>query len=126
MNPSFEKKWRAKVKAVRASAFWQYVSAPPTTRISPARSRPRSGEVAVDSTWSLCLEGDFAANGPAQAGFDDLRQFLRLRLGLRLQIRSGSPGSQPSVGPTLNVVQPARFAHTAAHASADLTLLWPA
>ncbi|MBD03401.1 MAG: hypothetical protein CME24_03525 [Gemmatimonadetes bacterium] len=101
MNPSFEKEWRAKVKAVRASAFWQYVSAPPTTRISPARSRPRSGEVAVDSTWSLCLEGDFAANGPAQAGFDDLRQFLRLRLGLRLRIRSGSPGSRPSVGPTL-------------------------
>ncbi len=103
MNPSFEREWRAKVKAVRSSNFWQHVSAPPSTAIRPARQTARRGEIAVDADWSLVLEGDVAADGPAHAGVEDLRHFLHKRLGLRLALHRTEDTGRQSEGPAIRL-----------------------
>ena len=92
MNPDFEREWRRKVRRVRASDFWQTVSTPPQARVQPARTRPRRGEVAIDATWTLQLQGDLHADGPAARGARDLCASLARRLGVRLPTRGGTEG----------------------------------
>lgn len=87
---SFAQEWTAKVKKVRASAFWKQVSGPSTARIAPAAATPRRDEVAVDETWSLVLEGEVRPEGPAQRGLADLRRFLNQQLGLKLKTQAGA------------------------------------
>ncbi|MBI2502537.1 MAG: hypothetical protein HYW07_04805 [Candidatus Latescibacteria bacterium] len=86
---SFEEEWAAKVKKVRGSNFWQQVSSPPSARIERAAQKPRRDEVAVDEGWSLMVQGEVRADGPAQRGLEDLRRFLRQQLGLRLKSQAG-------------------------------------
>ncbi|MDA0335847.1 MAG: hypothetical protein O2782_11825 [bacterium] len=104
MNPDFAREWRRKVRKVRGSAFWQTVSTPPQAPVEPARERPRRGEIALDNTWSLQLQGDIGSSGAAARGAQDLRDSLARRLGVRLR-RSGDgpcialrlhPGSMPA------------------------------
>jgi len=85
---SFEVEWKEKVARVRASRFWQEVSSPPSSRIAATGKRGR-GEVEVDASWSLTLEGDVARDGPATIGLEDLRAFLHKRLGLRVRRGTG-------------------------------------
>jgi hypothetical protein len=85
VSSDFEREWRRKVRRVRGSDFWHTVSCPPQARIEPARQRPRRGDVAIDSAWSLQLEGDVSTGGPATRGVEDLRHSLARRLGLRLR-----------------------------------------
>ena len=88
MNKTFEQEWSEKVEKVRQSRFWRQVSSPPTGRIERAGKKARRDEVAIDAQWSLELEGDFAADGPAHLGLEDLRRFLRSRFGLSLRRKS--------------------------------------
>ena len=86
---SFEEEWAAKVKKVRASAFWKQVSSPPASRIERAAQKPQRDEVAVDEEWGLVVQGEIRADGPAQRGLEDLRRFLRQQLGIRLKAQAG-------------------------------------
>ncbi|HIG17657.1 MAG TPA: hypothetical protein EYQ31_10435, partial [Candidatus Handelsmanbacteria bacterium] len=92
MNPEFEREWRRKVRRVRASDFWQTVSTPPQARVQPARTRPRRGEVAIDATWTLQLQGNLDADGPTARGVRDLCDSLSRRLGIRLRTRGSTAG----------------------------------
>ena len=83
-NRSFETEWADKVASVRASRFWREVSSPPSSRIAAPGKRAR-GEVEVDASWTLTLEGEVSTDGPAAIGLDDLRAFLSKRLGLRVR-----------------------------------------
>lgn len=89
---SFEREWSTKVGLVRASSFWHQVSNPPAGRIETSRSARRAGEVDVETGWSLSLEGDLTADGPASIGGEDLRRSLRERFGIRLSGGSNEPG----------------------------------
>ena len=86
---SFAQEWTAKVKKVRASDFWKQVSKPSAARIERAAQKVRRDEVMVDEGWSLLVQGEVRADGPAQRGLEDLRRFLRQQLGLRLKIQAG-------------------------------------
>ena len=96
MNPSFEREWRTKVRAVRASNFWQHVSTPPYARIEPALQRPRRGQVALSPDWMICLVGEVTDQGPATAGAEDLQHFLKKRLGLKLRLSRARLEGDPS------------------------------
>ena len=88
---TFEQEWTEKVARVRASSFWRQVSSPPSGHIERAPEKPRRGEVEVDASWTLAWEGDIAATGPVSIGCEDLRRFLRSRLGIRLRARGRGP-----------------------------------
>ena len=85
---SFEQEWKRKVASVRRSSFWREVSRPAKGRLEPPARRLR-GEVLVDDSWTLLLEGDITDSGPAAVGAEDLRQFLHQRLGI--SVRSKLP-----------------------------------
>lgn len=90
-STSFEQEWQRKVAQVRASSFWQQVSAPPAARLEQSPAGPRRGEVAVDGDWVLTGEGDLTAEGPGRLALEDLHRSLRTRFGLSLREKGAGP-----------------------------------
>lgn len=83
---SFEQTWNKKTSLVRNSAFWRkIVSMPPRAPISHANPTPKLNEIIVDSSWTVAIKGDVAADGPARAGINDLIDLAHHNFGLTLK-----------------------------------------
>ena len=102
---SFEQEWKRKVASVRRSSFWREVSRPAKGRLEPP-ARRRRGEVLVDDSWTLLLEGDITDSGPAAVAAQDLRQFLHQRLGI--SVRSKLPAVIDTSPRVIFALTPAR------------------